>query len=1562
MFSSTLMGDRKWVSGRRSMHVLGKAAVPKPINLPSQRLENQGLDPNVEIVPKGTHSWGNHSSSSAQNAWGSLALLPPTTDTSVGSSSPLTARPSSGGSVTRPSTAGSERSHEHVSGAWGPNSRPSSASGTLATNQAQVVSTRPRSAETRSGSSQLSRFAEPVAETSEACGGPTMAVNLGTASTKHNEFTLSSRDFPTLGSETNSELHARRGHSSHGRPVSSGGAAARQERSTPTDDGPIDASAGKGDVNTWRRETSPKTGGGTPRMEKWQRDPQQSQPFPTVNIPSHHFDPWHDTPFRRSPDGVWYRGVPPGGLYRPAVPPGGYPLEPFGYYPSQLPYRPVSNSQAGPRPLPNPNSYQPKNGDTYYPQMPDSYVPSHPMIPLRPGFYPGPVPYDGYYGPPRMSLCNPNDRDAASMGLAAFPFVCNPNQNVHPDSINFNIRPGGYGPSSVMAKEQMESTHSRDPCQGPYKLLLKQHDSLGGNDAEETREPSVKPITQNEWIADCRKGEPTDFSKQGVEGSHPELTGDQRELSSVPVGKLPENNIKGNTVDDGLVKKPETVADVAQGPQHHPIIKKSPTLIDKIEGLNTKTRISEGWCESRPVSAKEVNVKQFKVRNAKADHSTNESVSVFCNEDASSGSMVIQEVVDFRGDKSLESTKRGKVVSRQVEHQATSVSTLNSLESREKAHSETQKRLHDMQGRTDVGGRERFNIEVDEWKKKPLAVNSSVNATTNADGCCDAHVQDHHSYQEAPEKQEMNHAGKVGGGLYTSSSFDSTDYQAQRAKMKEIAAQRAKQLQKEEEERTREQKAKALAKLEELNRRTLAENAAQKSESSLLQHVESHNIIPQTNTTVPDEVTGVSCSDSDAVTKTEQSMSKPKEALNHSPQGLVSDVNISVVPLNQEANATDSVAEQISSQVHDNSLFKQKQMGNKRRQHNSHEKNLGDKTIAAGGRIVHGNVIVNPSASSVDSGLGNNNSSNDNLPLQLKKNKSTKNKQKTDEASIPVPSPSSAPLPIEGNTVKASDESVKPKAMEPVPSEVTSVQPQSGREIVESQNSQDLESADKGLVQPTDEPNGKINNKLKPQHPRRMSRSTQAFRPAEKFHGTEASVWAPVRFPPNRNESSGVANQNNTTDGGHSLGNNGSGTQNSLKGKRADIERYVPKPVAKELSQQNSQNPRTPSVQATSEEVMGKADYGSEGSKSRGQMDNIAVEKTVFAGENKNGNSNHNKLGRTHASWRQRGSAEPSVALQSSHEESVAVPVVVMDHGVAGKGRRHLTKAQRVTGHSYFPRNNSNLGGGVTHKAGSSTLALDSSEADGNSLKIENQCDGEHMSSHWQPKSQALSTHSREKRAGGGGQNATAQVGRTSEKLSLLQTTHVQLQAEKNDNDQIQLQPNQSKAQNYVVPLVNKNERKGVDTFKERAKIPYRGPPCIAELAPENVDTHQEQQMVYSGQRRQGPHNGRFDKQQESSYGGVHGDSQGQDVNKQRIPTIGDRRKHNSHYEYQPVGSYNKPSNSFRHNSNVDAAPRDGARAGLRYQEKGQNHSRHGGHYGRNGGSTAQVTTSGLGE
>lgn len=306
--------------------------------------------------------------------------------------------------------------------------------------------------------------------------------------------------------------------------------------------------------------------------------------------------------------------------------------------------------------------------------------------------------------------------------------------------------------------------------------------------------------------------------------------------------------------------------------------------------------------------------------------------------------------------------------------------------------------------------------------------------------------------------------------------------------------------------------------------------------------------------------------------------------------------------------------------------------------------------------------------------------------------------------------------------------------------------------------------------------------------------------------------------------------------------------------------------------------------------------------------------------------------------------------------ESVAAPFVVTDHGVAGRGRRHLPRVHRAMGYSHFPRNNKNLGAGMIHKADSWAPALDSDEADGSSERIENQGDVVYVSSHWQPKSQALLSHSQEERAGSGGQNVTIQVVRTSEKdFSSLQTT--QLQAEKKNTDKIQHRPNQPKAQNSAAPLVNKNERKPIDTFKEHTKISHRGPPRIAEFAPENVDTHHEQQMISSEQRRQGPHNGRFAKQQEASYEGVQGDIQGQEA-KQRLPTIGDRRKHNSHYAYQPIGSHNKPNDSFRHNPNVDAAPRDGARAVVvRYREKSQNQSRRGGHYGRNGGNAAQVAS-----
>ncbi|XP_021889041.1 protein MODIFIER OF SNC1 1, partial [Carica papaya] len=319
----------RWASARRSgMTVLGKVAVPKPINLPSQRLENHGLDPNVEIVPKGTLGWGSKTSSSATNAWGS-STLSPHADSGTGSPSHLTGRPSSGGSGTRPSTAGSDRAHEPVANVWGSNSRPSSASGSLTSNQTSA-SLRPRSAETRPGSSQLSRFAEPLSENSVAWAGAATAEKLGVISSKNEGFSLISGDFPTLGSEKdcsgkNTESQGLMNNGRHACSGSSGGVAAAKERTGTSVAGDVlvNSNSSSATANSWRRDNHPYSEDGVwPNVEKWQVDPQGPQPYPNASIPPPHYDTWRGPPINH-PGGVWYRG-PPGG------PPYGHPVGPGG--------------------------------------------------------------------------------------------------------------------------------------------------------------------------------------------------------------------------------------------------------------------------------------------------------------------------------------------------------------------------------------------------------------------------------------------------------------------------------------------------------------------------------------------------------------------------------------------------------------------------------------------------------------------------------------------------------------------------------------------------------------------------------------------------------------------------------------------------------------------------------------------------------------------------------------------------------------------------------------------------------------------------------------------------------------------------------------------------------------------------------------------------------------------------------------------------------------------------------------------------------------------------------
>nr|VDD40305.1 unnamed protein product [Brassica oleracea] len=509
-FSTT--GDRsRWGTTRRSgMTILGKVAVPKPINLPSQRLENQGLDPNVEIVPKGTLSWG---SKSPLNAWGTSSLSP-RTESGPGSPSHLSNRPSSGGSVTRPSTADSDKAHDSSSTAWDANSRPSSASGVFPSNQASVALQRPHSADTRPGSSHLSRFAESVSETSATWGQHISHHFLqGVAPTKKDGFSLTSGDFPSLGTEKEStEKSAMPQDAGPGtRPASSSGRSA-EERGVDQE-----ANVRIGDDSAWRRDNQPYSENKSRYCrEEGQLDSRGLQPYPNANFP-HQYDAWRGPPVNNHQGGGWYRGNQP---YGAPMGPGGFHVDPFPFYPTQVP--PVPGHEAGPR------GNHAINEKMFRPPILDTYV--HP----RPGFYHGPVPREGYYGPP-MGYGGPSNRDLPFAGRPAGPHA----YHQHPGQ-------GRYDTSaSSVALERNEPSHSQER---QYKILLKPQDGrLKEDEAKREEFLGNRPSTA-EKVA--------------------------------PHMQTSKNNRRVNNNEKSGEVQPITVENAAR---------EDPSLIQKIEGLNAKT-------------------------------------------------------------------------------------------------------------------------------------------------------------------------------------------------------------------------------------------------------------------------------------------------------------------------------------------------------------------------------------------------------------------------------------------------------------------------------------------------------------------------------------------------------------------------------------------------------------------------------------------------------------------------------------------------------------------------------------------------------------------------------------------------------------------------------------------------------------------------------------------------------------------------------------------------------------------------------------------------------------
>ncbi|KAL3824862.1 hypothetical protein ACJIZ3_020891 [Penstemon smallii] len=1586
-----LVGE--WASARRGgMTVLGKVAVPKPLNLPSQRLENHGLDPGVEIVPKGTLSWGSRPSSSGSNAWVSSSLSP---NADGGNTSPthLSGLPSSGGSGTRPSTSGSDKTHEPVASSWG--SRPSSASGALGSNQSLSASLRPRSAETRPSSSQLSRFAEPVSESSPVAWGPSSAAErLGVKSSKEDAFSLSSGDFPTLGSEKVNNVKNNESQDL-GRPSSASGRITHAKES----DTKSQADARHGSVNTWTPDVSRIAEDGIhPSMEKWQGEP---QPYFNANVTPQHYDAWRGPPVN-APAGVWYRGHPRGPPFGTPVAPGGFPMEPFPYYRPQIPPQALAGPQPGPPPGTGPRGPHPKNGELYRPQIPDAYA--RPGVPFRPGFYPGPhgppgpMAYESYYGPP-MGFCN-NERDLPYMGMAAGPPVYNgyPGPRASEIGTSHGSRAGGRGPKTV--SEHMDADHWEDTL-GPKRVPPRNYNEWDQKEEGENREHNIEfnnsnpgkscipmmPARKSEWGAED-DGEEDIFAKRRTLNKVSSHSSPYRDHSSDSV-KVKSFEGMGNVkADDNWTNKSESGAIFPpQMPQlpfasekdssFRPVTKDS-ALMQKIDGLNAKVRSSDARNDASNAYNREEQKSRSELVDMKIKRSTCEGDSTGSSERTISGDFapVPHEVIGPLGHKP---TQPMAVMSRRLDRGG--------------------------QGRVDHYSKGKFNNEdADGWRRKPLTPESSSSTTaSNIETSSGIHSHGPGLVGKAAEIAIINPVGKFEGESVTETN-ESTDIKAQRAKMKELAKQRALQLQKEEEERIREQKAKALAKLEELNRRTKASEAeSQRADGSMaiseINGEQGESCIvgepvmnvpkfqaPTTNFLSEPDVTAVDRenTESQAGESVEVSRNLPLE---------ISQTGLLEYRVKEDSHIAN--ASEVAALLTDGGASRHKRTGYK--QKHLLQKSLNEKSVPNSGSeaqkdLTHGAAIDITSVEvpseefkpSGESSLNNtyNRVAEPSTNQRKKVNRSNKNKQKLDV--IPAV-PALPPVLSNINPEKGSSENDESKA-------ALSNSDSSVLKVVEPERGVQVQEAFASLA--NEQAQTKGNNHWKPQPSRRMPRTQQANRFVDRVHGSDNIIWAPVR---NHNKAEGLveaspssiletANPAKIENVAHI----------SSKGKRAEMERYVPKPVAKELAQQGGTPPLSSSLGTSEGPGTGQCGSVIPASPLSSASPQPISSTSVLVGSSVEieGDGKHNKHKKEHGTWRQRGAAdfsqtkgihfgtlplsEPTKDIQQSAEHNQSVrceinstnaeiktsgqidtndghnmpndtPVAalsrsaaVKDQGPVARGKRHMPRGPRSTGNN--PVHENILSGGTDGNSFQSA-APDVTQMDRTVASKENRSFGERTSSHWQPKSRSNSTNNQHGNRTSGSEIASTEVNKLSKK------DHPQLKGqippqhgkESSNTDRPQSDPSLSDS-NFAEESASGHQQ---EFNREKKPAPARGHPFPPNQVPVVSRESVPERNIASGSRRNSNQNSRSGRVHEA-----RGDwSSGQDNRQHNVTAFRERQGNNvKHYEYQPVAP-NKGSKPEKLEGSADEA----IHVDPRFRERGHSHPKRGGNYYRRQSGAARV-------
>lgn len=174
----------------------------------------------------------------------------------------------------------------------------------------------------------------------------------------------------------------------------------------------------RGAADSWRREGAGFQGPPPGAEGNWHRDGPSARPSYGGQVPQAESWRREGAPSGGPADDNWRRGgAPPVGQYGPPPGPSHYPHEGPGFMhqprfgPGPAPYG---------RGAPGPGGYG-HHGDMYGNAGP-LLRPAGPMHPMRPNMFQGPVPYDGFYGPPGPGYQGMEDPERMMMGMGGGPY------------------------------------------------------------------------------------------------------------------------------------------------------------------------------------------------------------------------------------------------------------------------------------------------------------------------------------------------------------------------------------------------------------------------------------------------------------------------------------------------------------------------------------------------------------------------------------------------------------------------------------------------------------------------------------------------------------------------------------------------------------------------------------------------------------------------------------------------------------------------------------------------------------------------------------------------------------------------------------------------------------------------------------------------------------------------------------------------------------------------------------------------------------------------------------